>query len=218
MQSKKHSRKNKQMIDLEVSVCWACVCGIHDECYDPQLIEDDNVAGPWTSCCCRINKDQDAHDYSLGVGRPVADPGQITDITSTGRRRAAMLYPIMENMVCEWAGLKFAGGGVEPIIGCQGNILTSDKGPTRGDRHHGPDKNVINNSPGNVHRICSSCHNSWHSKNNKYYGERPAADQSYLPTSEWIKHDDETLATEEELEEAASSRHSQNLKHVDTED
>lgn len=148
-------------------------------------------------------------DYTIievdkqAVGRPMAEPSEITDITSTGRKRAAMMYPIFKNMTCEWAGLKFAGGGVEPIIGCAGNIIQPTKGPDKGDRHHGPDKNVINNAPNNVHRICSKCHNRWHAKNNKYYGTRPAPDEPYLPLEEyaWQAHDPETKATPEEIEE-----------------
>lgn len=156
-----------------------------------------------------------------GVGRPMAEPGDITDITSTGRKRAAMLYPIFENMKCEWAGLKFAGGGVEPIIGCDNHIIQPNKGPDKGDRHHGPDKNVINNSPGNVHRICSSCHNRWHAKNNKYYGDRPTPDQPFLPKEDydWKPHDSETLATPEEIadNERYWNKNKKLLTNVDTE-
>jgi hypothetical protein len=156
-----------------------------------------------------------------GVGRPMSDPSDITDITSTGRKRAAMLYPIFENMKCEWAGLKLAGGGVEPIVGCDNHIIQPTKGPDKGDRHHGPDKNVINNSPGNVHRICSSCHNRWHAKNNKYYGPRPGPDQPFVPLEEyeWTQHDPKTLATPEEIadNEKYWSKNTKLLSNVDTE-
>lgn len=155
------------------------------------------------------------------VGRPMSEPSDITDITSTGRKRAAMLYPIFENMKCEWAGLKFAGGGVEPIIGCAGNIIQPNKGPQKGDRHHGPDKNVINNDPRNVHRICSPCHNRWHAKNNRYYGPRPAPDQPYVPLDEyeWQPHDPATEATPEEIEENEKywSKNKKLLTNVETE-
>jgi len=140
-------------------------------------------------------------EIERGVGRPMAEPSDITDITSTGRKRAAMMYPIFKDMMCEWAGLKFAGGGVEPIIGCRGNIIQPTKGPDKGDRHHGPDKNVINNSPQNVHRICSTCHNRWHALNNKYYGERPPADEPFVPLEEYKEHDAQTKATTEEIDE-----------------
>jgi len=36
-------------------------------------------------------------------------------------------------------------------------------------RHHGPDKNTLNNEKGNVHRICHSCHNRWHTLNDEDY-------------------------------------------------
>lgn len=181
--------------------CWPCVVSLHEECYDLSIVEDDNIDGSWVQCCCFKHKGDDAEDWVRGVGRPVSEPSDITDVLSTGRKRAAMLYPIYDGMVCEWAGLRFAGGGVEPIIGCQGNVLEANKGPNKGDRHHGPDKNVINNGPDNVHRICSKCHNRWHARNNKYYGDRPAVDQPYIPTEEYQKHDSITLATEEELAE-----------------
>lgn len=184
------------------SVCWSCVVGLHEECFEPELVADDSIEGDWTTCCCANNADADAKDFVNGVGRPMLDPKDITDITSTGRKRAAMLYPIMEDMTCEWSGLRFAGGGVKPIIGCDGNTLTADKGSSRtGHRHHGPDKNVINNAPDNVHRVCSTCHNRWHALNNEFYGSRPPAEQPFLPNVEWKKHDRETLASDDELEE-----------------
>jgi hypothetical protein len=125
-----------------------------------------------------------------------------------------MLYPIYDGMTCEWAGLKFAGGGVEPIIGCDNNKLSSKKGGegelVQGDVHHGPDKNTLENSPGNAHRICAYCHHRWHAANDKYYGKRPTREDGkidgtkpFLPLEEyeWVKHDDETRATEEEIKE-----------------
>lgn len=183
------------------NVCWSCVVGLHEECLEPELLPESSELEQWTTCCCASSSEPDAKEFANGVGRPLLEPHEITDVTSTGRKRAAMLYPILEGMVCEWAGLRYAGGGVKPIIGCGGNVLTADKGPSKGDRHHGPDKNVINNAPDNVHRICSKCHNRWHALNNEFYGPRPAADQPYLPVGEYQNHDKETRATEEELEE-----------------
>ena len=31
-------------------------------------------------------------------------------------------------MLCEWAGLRYAGGGVVPIVGCAGNVIVESKG------------------------------------------------------------------------------------------
>jgi hypothetical protein len=104
----------------------------------------------------------------------------ITDQQSTGRKRAAVLYPLDKSKPCEWAELKEAGGGFKPIQGCglrPGTFIGRQLA-----RHHGPDQNTLNNDPGNVHRICTKCHNEWHAKNDPYkdqmyekiYGHKPS--------------------------------------------
>ena len=103
---------------------------------------------------------------------------EMKDPLSTGRKRAAEVAPIDGCMVCEWKRLMEAGGGPVPIKGCPGNPAT--------DRHHGPDKSVLNNEVGvNLHRICSTCHNRWHAANDKYYGkgkdDRPDNGAEWLP-------------------------------------
>jgi hypothetical protein len=186
---------------IVASSCWGCVTGLHFEC----LATVDETEEGLVHCCCSLAQVIYEDDEKRSVGRPMLDVSEITDIRSTGRKRAAMLYPIFADMQCEWAFLRHAGGGIEPIIGCNGNIIQPIKsGPSKGDRHHGPDKSVINNSPDNVHRICSPCHNRWHAANNKFYGERPPADQPYLPLEEHGElkiHDRDTRATEEELQQ-----------------
>jgi hypothetical protein len=223
------------MTQLLMPTCWPCVVGLHEECPNPQLVTDlqdamldaevpmEHIPMPWTTCCCKANKTADAQDFVNGVGRPVLDPSDITDVLSTGRKRAQMLYPITEGMQCEWAFLASAGGGIEPIVGCRGNTINQTKeGPHAGHRHHGPNKNTIENSPLNVHRICTFCHNRWHALNNRYYGERPAADQPYLPVvPEGMvlqRHDPDTIATEEQLEESEAFWSGQKLEKIDVED
>lgn len=114
-------------------------------------------------------------------GGQLKDPDSITDTESTGRKRAAKLFPIQTGMACEWRRLKLAGGGVVPIVGCIGGVAT--------DRHHGPNKSTLANFIGNVHRICATCHNRWHSVNDQYYsGERPPGIE-YLPLSEYTVYE-----------------------------
>lgn len=91
----------------------------------------------------------------------------LRDQQSTGRKRAARLYPLDRNADCEWAGSDAAGGGTHPIPGC-GRRSNTVRGKQQA-RHHGPDKNTLNNEPGNVHRICHSCHNAWHAVNDPDY-------------------------------------------------
>lgn len=85
----------------------------------------------------------------------------LKDQQSTGRKRAARLYPLNPDADCEWKGLSECGGGTRPIVGCVSGKQQA--------RHHGPDKSTSNNDEGNVHRICHRCHNRWHAANNKEY-------------------------------------------------
>lgn len=191
---------------IVVEACWSCAVSLHEECFDMTEIEEGY------KCCCVNVPKQDEETRS--VGRPISSPEDITDVLSAGRKRAAMLYPIYEGMTCEWAGLKNAGGGVEPIIGCAGNKLSPKKGGdgdlVQGDVHHGPDKNTLENSPGNAHRICAFCHHRWHAANDKFYGKRPTREDGkidgtkpFLPLDEYelLQHDPDTRATDEEIKE-----------------
>lgn len=159
--------------------CLPCAVGNHDGCWIPTTTWD---------CCCpntywdkNVNFDSpftiaDAAATPDGItdgsrvekrerGGQIKEADSVTDLESTGRKRAKLLFPIMEDMPCEWQGLKLAGGGVVPITGCL-------KGAAA-DIHHGPNKSTLGNYVGNVHRICKSCHNRWHSINDKFFtGDR----------------------------------------------
>ena len=162
--------------------CPECAASFHSECQN-------GVDG---FCCCTGNiVGLEDVVKSLGGGQ-VKSPSEITDIESTGRKRAALLYPIMEGQVCDWANLYYCGGGTTPIIGCAGNLAS--------DIHHGPDKNTINNGPTNVHRICAVCHNRWHARNDSYYpNPRPSTNVAWLPVVDFKFHDPDTKATEHEI-------------------
>lgn len=122
-------------------------------------------------------------------GGPVKEAADMVDPISTGRKRAAIARPIEPGMVCEWAGLLNAGGGVEFIIGCNGNEATNI--------HHGPDKDILNNDvDNNLHRICANCHNRWHTLNDPYYGIRPTPGTPFIPLVPYVckPHDSNTKA------------------------
>lgn len=160
--------------------------GYHNECAHPV----DDLESIYVLCCCSNKRSL----VPIIIGeRALKANEDIKDVLSTGRKRAALLKPITSDTVCEWSGLKFAGGGVEPIIGCLGNKAT--------DRHHGPDKNTLNNELDNLHVLCSTCHNRWHANNNKHYGLRPEAGQPFLPLEgqPCKEHNSDTKATPEEI-------------------
>lgn len=115
------------------------------------------------------------------------EDASIRDAKSTGRKRAAKLYPLQADMPCDWRGLRFAGGGMFPIVGC--------KDGNQNARHHGPDLSTLNNQEGNVHRICADDHNSWHANNDAFIRE-------YADSILWRPHDSETKWTLEEYAEA----------------
>jgi hypothetical protein len=158
--------------------CPECAVGYHWECFQQP-------------CCCG-NPVTEVIQGSKERGGQIKDPDEIGDIESTGRKRAAQLYPFYEGMKCEWRELYWAGGGVVPIIGCREGLAEA--------RHHGPDKNTINNSPVNVHRICHDCHNRWHALNDSFYTNvRPGTNVAYVPTVDFKQHDSATKATEVEV-------------------
>lgn len=151
----------------EFSVCVHCVAGMPHEPTDlcNKTVDDTK---PMLSV-------SEAEELVRSVGRPPKDASDMQDAKSSGRKRAAEIAPIEPGSICEWSHLGKAGGGIEPIVGCLGNAAQH--------RHHGPDKNTLNNElVVNLHRICTYCHNRWHGKNDRYYnGERPKDDTPWLP-------------------------------------
>ncbi len=190
--------------------CMSCKLGYHDECMAPVSLKANDEQ--LLACCCLDSWEQERAVKKAGgnpVGRPPSDAEDITDNLSAGRHRAQRLAPIFPGMLCEWAGLRYAGGGIVPIVGCNNNRIADVKRNAdlpegidkRGELHHGPDKNTLNNGPNNLHRVCASCHKHWHALNDRYYeGERPSADEQWLPVGgEVYPHDAFTKASAEEL-------------------
>lgn len=194
--------------------CFGCRIGFHNECNQFWISEDD-ACGCGGDVKFSASGDVKASGVDETVSSKEVDSGYIDDgyesnksladykdPISTGRKRAAEMYPITTGMICEWAGLAKAGGGVVPIVGCVGRPAS--------DRHHGPDKNTMNNAPTNLHRICDHCHNTWHALNDPHYGPRPEHTKPFIPEGElgsvWFLHDPETRATTAQILEAENKR------------
>lgn len=207
------------------SVCLACKASFHDECEDMW----NGVLAESSFCCCEgmfsldgngktlpdIEEDIEAY-FDGYTGSKALE--EYADPISTGRKEAAKKFPINPGMVCEWAWLRYAGGGIEPIIGCPGHPAEAI--------HHGPDKNTMRNVEGNIHRICAECHNRWHAANDKYYGERPTladggvdASVPFHPIDENGKrydplpHDPVTLAPDEQVHAEDKRRRDEARRH-----
>lgn len=184
--------------------CNACAAGLYEECENPTPVGKHIIP-------CIYQFDQPVHVTVSGERGAVKDSREVKDILSTGRKRAAMLLPIMQGQFCDWAGLKWAGGGVQPITGCRDTRLAPVKknedlpegNYSRGELHHGPDKSVLNNAVGrNLHAICSACHHRWHELNDpSFEGGRPnAAHLQWVPSQPYYNHAFVEPATEEEME------------------
>lgn len=141
--------------------CVSCATGMHWECTRHQHDKAKD-------CDCVPQSDEGTVEFDFtGSSRGPTDSkklrANIKDKHSTGRKRAARLYPIESGSSCEWRMQGNCGGGLRPIIGCIEGFAS--------DRHHGPIKDTLHNELGNVHRICSDCHNHWHELNDLIYDE-----------------------------------------------
>lgn len=144
----------------------------------------------WSIEGCRSQIEVDGKatdpDFELGFNEPTEER-VMKDPVSTGRKRAAVAYPIQAGQVCEWAFRKNAGGGIEPIIGCAGRPASHI--------HHGPDKSTLNNDRDNISLVCEFCHNRWHVANDKFYGKRPEDNSTWIPHVNIIGREIQPLST-----------------------
>jgi hypothetical protein len=165
-------------------VCFPCKRNLHDTCREGdcgcygrahKATVGDDAGDNESSGYDDISDEQSQHNNRRS--RRTKPDAALKDQESTGRKRAARLYPLLDNTNqplkssrtagqderadCEWRFGIRVGGGDNPIQGCVSGKQYA--------RHHGPDKNTLNNEPGNVHRICHNCHNQWHAKNDPDY-------------------------------------------------
>lgn len=145
--------------------CLSCMRGFFHECRGGGCDSQGSDTTPESDPIPNDDEPELAEDSPRRRVRRTKPDAALKDQQSTGRKRAARLYPLPTKeegpKPCEWRGKMRQGGGDYPIEGC----LTG----TQQARHHGPDKNTLNNDPGNVHRICHGCHNRWHAKNDPDY-------------------------------------------------
>lgn len=154
--------------------CIACGRGFHRECgrcKKGKCHTEDKQDG----VSVELPSPENAASLQDTSGKKAATPKEpkkynLKDPASTGRKRAAKLYPLDRDAPCEWRGLRNCGGGRRPIIGCLDG--------TQKHRHHGPVKSTTRNELGNVHRICTDCHVHWHELNDLIYNE---PDYNLLP-------------------------------------
>lgn len=152
--------------------CTAHLLGLDWECRDDDCSNDESSGTELQSSDSLLGDGVDASnsddslstledDEEIEERRTYKDDSSLRDQQSTGRKRAARWFPLDESAACEWRGMKNCGGGDHPIVGCVSGLQEN--------RHHGSDKNTLNNEIGNVHRICRFCHARWHVMNDEGY-------------------------------------------------
>lgn len=148
--------------------CTACRTGRNWECRSYGNCNNIIPGGNDSSVPTLYQENSESGETGSGVEEgPVREiktyknDASLKDQQSTGRKRAAEMYPLDRDAACEWQMQKNCGGGKYPIVGCADGKQQA--------RHHGPDKNTLNNDQGNVHRICAKCHNRWHARNDPDY-------------------------------------------------
>jgi hypothetical protein len=143
---------------MSTNICGPCKRALHDGCRGAEFCDCNHVVnvGPEV-----IESEPESSDKRDRRHKPDAS---LKDQQSTGRKRAALAYPLDREAPCEFTDASPSnpkGGGSQPItFGCSNNQEA---------RHHGPDKNTLNNEEGNVHRICHWHHNNWHARNDPDY-------------------------------------------------
>lgn len=166
--------------------CFSCLRGFHKTCRPPCTCDHDlkdkvvvitgtdlqDSTGSTSTLLDGTDSNESVYsERSTSRGHRFKRDQSLKDQQSTGRKRAARAYPLDRTSACEWQGLEQVGGGDKPITGCgviKDGVISAAPGFQQ-NRHHGPDKNTLNNEPGNVHRICARCHNEWHAKNDPEY-------------------------------------------------
>lgn len=174
-----------------MSVCGMCAAGLHSSCIPPCRCKDNNHDYSYKESNEPETQESDNSDsrysrtYLVGGRRSGKRDAVLKDQQSTGRKRAARLYPLNREAPCEWQGKSNCGGGPKPIVGCQNGLQEA--------RHHGPDKSVSNNEVGNVHRICHSCHYRWHAANDDTYDWNKTEIYVHNPREQTEKEKEESV-------------------------
>lgn len=171
-----------------LNTCGPCLTGSHTTCAN--LILDFEVcecthtstsvdyAAPTSTIGAALVSDTGSSlsgsgEEETGVShkRRLKDESSLKDQQSTGRKRAAALFPLKDEngkpLPCEFANkAQVLPGYMEVNIDGCGVRQGTATGIAQARHHMSYD--VLDNSSENVVRICHSCHNTLHSKNDPY--------------------------------------------------
>lgn len=179
-----------------MSECGPCLRGDHSECaneyVEPPPCDCTHTSKPIEYMAVgtigeALNLEPQLPDSTVRTRRLKTDDA-VTDQQSTGRKRAAQLYPLKDEngrpLPCDYANkpaptlpdymeVQIDGCGIR-----KGTLA----GKAQARHHH--NYNTLDNERANVALLCHSCHNLLHAKNDpfkatiyeKIYGFKPAED------------------------------------------
>jgi len=184
------------------NICWPCRRGQHNGCAGFVTLHlqcdctHDTVAPVPNSAIGDSLGLEPTEPDSRTVTRRYKDDQSVTDPQSTGRKRAASLYPLIDGngnrLPCDLAGKKDALPNFMKvqIDGCgvrQGTL------PGKAQSRHHHDYNVMNNDRDNIGLLCHSCHNLIHAKNDPHKAEIYQTVYGFLPDTQDLKHANKAL-------------------------
>ena len=178
---------------MSETTCWPCRRGQHAGC-TANVIDFDCVCDHVTrqapveqgEIANALNLEPQEPDSSTRTRRYKNDDA-VTDQQSTGRKRAAKLYPLKDEhgnkLPCDLAG-KSAGLPTYMEVQIDGCGIRPGTMPNPAQSRHHNDYNTLNNERSNVALLCHACHNLLHSRNDPFkdviyeriYGFKPAVD------------------------------------------
>lgn len=183
-------------------VCWPCRRNQHDGCaalftYDLCECTHEKVVAPTPvgDIGNALNLDTQEADTKTVVRRQKNDMA-VTDPQSTGRKRAAKLYPLIDpngnKLPCDFQNRKSCLPSYMEvqIDGC--GVRTGTMPNFAQSRHH-HDYNVMNNERENIGLLCLSCHNLLHAKNDPYKDKIYERIYGVKPDTADLKHANKAL-------------------------
>ncbi len=190
-----------------MSDCWPCRRNQHNACaaqYTDSIScncdHNSTVDRPVGAIGNALNLDTTEPDSSETVTvkntRRNKNDDAVTDQQSTGRKRAAKMYPLSDEngkkLPCDFAGKK----AVLPsfmevqIDGCGVRAGTM---PNNAQARHHHDYNTLNNERSNVGLLCVPCHNLLHAKNDPYKDKIYERILGFKPKTEDLVHANKAL-------------------------
>src|SRR6266568_5157517 len=114
------------VLKFNLDICLSCRQDMHNEC-DPgicscthrAMVKDrgsERTEMDTSLESNRVDGSEQSWRVSVRDSRSKSSNRRLKDQQSTGRKRAAKLYPLRREANCEWQYLRFAGGGAHPII------------------------------------------------------------------------------------------------------